>query len=240
MTKNSAGPAWASTRRSDAEESDPRAESLDDRSEVALVRGEDAESPPMGDRNDVNVDDVRGASSAGQRADVMCLVLEERHDLAAAEEPPKLRLPAGPTHLGDNRSGRDRHRSELQAGSVVRPNLSIGPIGGDESAGVVDDGHADRLRARRGAALICDATRPRAAASSASLNAPCSASHSPTAARPSRMRSARRAAFVIHAETLTPSAAAASTTWSRTSGSTVMASFGDGFPLGMRRSLLLR
>lgn len=235
MTKNSAGARLISSDgRSDAEDGDTRAESFDNRSQVVLVRGEDSESPPMGDGDDMNVDHVSGASSACQRADVMCIVLEERHEVAAAEESPKLRLSAGPTHLGDDRSGRDRHGAKLKAGAVVRPNLAIGPIGGDESAGVVDDGHADRLRARRGAAPICEATRPRAAASSASLNAPCSASHSATAARPSRVRSARRAAFVIHAETLTPSASAASTTWSRTSGSTVMASFGDGFPLGMR------
>src|SRR5205823_5923469 len=69
--------------------------------------------------------------------------------------------------------------------------------------------------------------------SSSSVNAPCSASHSATADSPSRTSSARRAALVIHADTLTPSSAAASMTFSWTSGSTVIASFGEGFPLGM-------
>ena len=75
--------------------------------------------------------------------------------------------------------------------------------------------------------------RARAARSSAGVNAPCSASHSATAASPSRIRRARRAASVIHAETLFPSASAASSTLDRTSASTVTASFTAGFPLGI-------
>ena len=50
---------------------------------------------------------------------------------------------------------------------------------------------------------------------------------------PSRMRSARRAALVIQAETLMPSSAAAASTWACTSDPTVMANFGDGSPRGM-------
>jgi hypothetical protein len=63
------------------------------------------------------------------------------------------------------------------------------------------------------------ASRLRAASSSSGVNAPCLASHLATPASPSRTTRARRAASVIHAETLIPSAAAASTMPACTSGS---------------------
>src|SRR5260370_36512511 len=81
------------------------------------------------------------------------------------------------------------------------------------------------------------APQRRPASSSSVGRGPFSASHSATAARPDRTRKARRAAAVIHAETLTPSAAAALTTSAWTSGSTVMASFGEGLPRGMKQSI---
>lgn len=116
---------------------------------------------------------------------------------------------------------------------MIGPHLAVGPVGRDERSGVVDHAHAGRRRERLGTALSSPATLALAAASSASLKAPCSASHSATAARPSRTNNSRRAAAVIQAETLTPSSAAAAKTFSWTSGSTVIASLGDGFPLGI-------
>src|SRR5262249_30238909 len=111
----------------------------------------------------------------------------------------------------------------------------ITSIGRDQRAGVVNDAaHAERRgrAARRGRRP--DAKRWRAALSSASVKGPCSASHSATAASPSRILSASLAASVIHAETLTPRRAASASTCAWTSGAIVIASFGEGFPVGIR------
>ncbi len=95
---------------------------------------------------------------------------------------------------------------------MIRPHGSVRSLRSNEGGSVVDDAHAERFRAWAELAPTCEATRRWAASSSASVSGPCSASHSATATSPSRTSSARRAARVIHAETLTPSAAAASTT----------------------------
>ena len=113
---------------------------------------------------------------------------------------------------------------------MIGPDLPIVALGGDQHTGVVEDAHAERagLEAR-----ISAATRRRAASSSASVRGPCSFSHSVTARSPSRMTSARLAARVIQAETLRPSSAAAERIPSWTSGSTVIASLGEGRPRDM-------
>jgi hypothetical protein len=46
----------------------------------------------MSDRDDVNVDYIVRTRSAGERADLMCFNVPERHDVAAPKEPPQLRL----------------------------------------------------------------------------------------------------------------------------------------------------
>src|SRR5712691_4559177 len=113
---------------------------------------------------------------------------------------------------------------------MIGPDLPIVPLGSDQHTGVVEDAHAERagLEPR-----IWAATRRRAASSSASVRGPCSFSHSVTARSPSRMTSARLAARVIQSETLPPSAAAAERIPSWTSGSTVIASLGEGRPRDM-------
>lgn len=224
-------------QRSNADDVNRRWQRLCDGAEVALVRREHAEASLVGHSNHVNVHDVRRARRTGERTDRVRVIGEERHDLASPQETTKLRLATGATHLRNDRRSRHGNNTELEAHPMISPHGAIRPISGDQRTGVVDDRHAER--GRRGL-VICEATRARAAASSSSVNDPCSASHSATAARPSRINSSRRAAFVIHADTLTPSAAAASTTRSRTSGSTVIANFGDGFPLGIPKSLLPR
>src|SRR5438552_11901689 len=115
---------------------------------------------------------------------------------------------------------------------MIGPDLPIVPLGSDQHAGVVEDAHAERagLEPR-----ISAATRCRAASSSASVRGPCSFSHSVTARSPSRMTSARLAARVIQAETLTPSSATAERIPSWTSGSTVIASLGEGLPRDMTK-----
>ena len=113
---------------------------------------------------------------------------------------------------------------------MLGPNPALRVVGGDQDAGVVNHRSHPDDRFRRG--VFCS-TRARAAASSAGVSAPCSLSHSATAASPSLTSRARRAASVIQAETLFPSASAASTTLEWTSASTVTASLTAGFPLGI-------
>jgi hypothetical protein len=115
---------------------------------------------------------------------------------------------------------------------MIGPDLPIVPLGSDQHTAVVEDAHAGRagLEPR-----ISAATRRRAASSSASVRGPCSFSHSVTARSPSRMTSARLAARVIQAETLTPSSAAAERIPWWTSGSTVIASLGEGRPRDMAK-----
>ncbi|MDQ1479308.1 MAG: hypothetical protein QOI44_169 [Actinomycetota bacterium] len=114
---------------------------------------------------------------------------------------------------------------------MLRPNRACVSISCDERARVIDR----RVHAVRRVRRLRFASRLRAASSSSAVKAPCLASHSATPASPSRTTSARRAASVIHAETLIPSAAAAATMPACTSGSTVMAIFGEGFPRGITK-----
>jgi len=113
---------------------------------------------------------------------------------------------------------------------MLGPNSALGTIRRDQDACIIDNGLHRGERFRR---AVFDPMRVRAAKSSAGVNVPCSASHSATAASPSRIKRARRAASVIQAETLFPSASAASSTLEWTSASTVTASLTAGFPLGI-------
>jgi hypothetical protein len=155
----------------------------------------------------------------------MCLGLVECSDFAPAKKLPHLRLLRRAAGLRDHWSRYERHEPCFEAYSVLGPNVPFTAIGGDENARVVH--HGSHRRAR----LL--ASRRRAASSSCVVRAPCSASHSATASKPSRMRSARRAAAVIQAETLIPSASAASITLAWTLASTLIASFTAGLPRGM-------
>lgn len=107
--------------------------------------------------------------------------------------------PAGTADPGHHRSRGQRHRAQLEAGPVVRPQPPVGSLDGYQSAGVIDDRHVERLP---GGPVVrtSSATRRRASAISDSLSPPCSASHSSTPARPLRATRARRAAFVMGAQ----------------------------------------
>ena len=71
----------------------------------------------------------------------------ERDGLAAPKEATQLHLAVRAAHLGDHRGGRPRKVSELQTDAMIGPGLAIVPCGGDEHRGVIDDAHADRVRA---------------------------------------------------------------------------------------------
>ncbi len=129
-----------------------------------------------------------------------------------------------------------RDEAEFKTSLVVRPGPAVVAIRRHEDSGGVDE-TAQAVRPVFRPSPSCDRTLRRASAISFPVNRPCSDSHRATAARPARLARASLAALVIQAETLTPSRAAAARTLSWTSGSTVIASFGDGFPRGMKTIL---
>jgi hypothetical protein len=91
---------------------------------------------------------------------------------------------------------------------VLGPGPPLVSIGCNENGSVIDDGaHAGRRTVRD--VRNCARTLRRASSISSPVNGPCCFSHKATAAKPARLRSASRAALVIHAETLTRSRAAA-------------------------------
>lgn len=179
----------SSAHCSDADDGNRGWKSVRDRPEVAFVGGEHSEAALMRDCNHMDVHDVRPACRTRECTYGVRVPVEQRHYLAATQETAKLSLTTGPTRLRDDRRGRHGNNSELEPHPMISPHGAIGPVGSDQCAGVVDDSHADR--ARRGRLVICDATRARAAASSESVNGPCWASHSATAASPSRINSWR-------------------------------------------------
>src|SRR5271170_5503173 len=132
--------------------------------------------------------------------------------------PPELNLRGGAADLGDYGGRYRRNDPCFQPDPVLGPGGSGVAVRGHQDARVIHHRcHADCRSGWSAPAL------PRAACSSSRVKAPCSSSHSETAASPSRTMRARRAAAVIQADTLTPSAAAAATTWAWTSASTVIA-----------------
>jgi len=152
------------------------------------------------------VRDVARLRPPEQRSHAMGSLFVQSNHITAPEEPSELRLLRRPAHLRDDRRRDARHDPHLQSSPMLRPKEARVPVGGDQRPRVVDH-RSHRLRerrARRRARPCFDSTCSRASSISSSVNTPCAASHSPTAASPSRIRSARRAAAVIQAETLTP------------------------------------
>ena len=68
---------------SNRNEGDPRSKGLDNRLEVVLIAGDDTKSSTMGDGYDMHVNDIGGARPAGESADVVDFVFEERHNVTA-------------------------------------------------------------------------------------------------------------------------------------------------------------
>jgi hypothetical protein len=178
----------------------------------------------------VRVDHIGGSRAAEEFSDLVSLLGSETHNVAAAQETAQLHLPWRSADLSNHWSCRERNNAKLKTGAMIGPDVAIVAVSPNQQPGVVHRAHAERrpVEVRSSSAILL-----RAASSSASVSEPCSCSHSATARKPSRTSRALRAAAVIQAETLSPSWAAAATTCSATSGSTVIASFGEGFPLGM-------
>lgn len=94
----------------------------------------------------MGIDDVAGVRPTQQRTYFMGLATGEGGDLASPQESMQLRLPGRSAHLRHHRRSRDRCDAELEAGSMISPNVTVAPISSDENAGVIDDAHADRGR----------------------------------------------------------------------------------------------
>jgi hypothetical protein len=157
-------------------------------------------------------------------------LLSQAHHLTTSQQPAELDLRGRPADLNDDRGGNHGDDACLQPYSVLCPYAAAVAVRRNQDGSIVNHWrHADRCSGPR------RPMRRRAASSSSRVSAPCSASHSATAIRPSRSLRACLAAAVIQADTLTPSASAAATTRAWTSGSTVMASLGEGLPRGMKK-----
>ena len=198
--------------------------------EIVLLRGVHGCSRPGSGQRQVSVDHIGGSRAAEEFSNLVSPLRSEPHNVAAAQETAQLHLPWRSADLSYHRSCRERNNPKLKTGAMISPDVAIVALSRNQQPGVVHRAHAER---RPVEGRNSSATRLRAASISASVSEPCSCSHSATASRPSRTSRALRAAAVIQAETLIPSWAAAATTCSATSGSTVIASFGEGFPLGM-------
>lgn len=134
--------------------------------------------------------------------------LPQRNDHAPSQETPELSLLWGPADLGDHWCRNQWNNAQFQTDLVFSPSSPLIFIGGHENGDVVDNStHAGRRTVRD--ARSCARTLRRASFISSVVRRPYCFSHSATAAKPARCRSASRAAAVIHAETLTPSRAAA-------------------------------
>ncbi len=181
---------------SDASNVQPKGQLVGESAQVSRVRGPDRRRARSGAQHDTCVDTIGAAGPPQQSANIVRVRNPERCDTAAAKKPPQLHLARGATHLRHNRSGGCRHDAGLEPGTVISPHLTVATVGSNEQARAVD-AHAVRD----------PVARP--ASSSASVKCPCSRSHSATAASPSRISSARRAAAVLQAHTLMPSPATA-------------------------------
>jgi hypothetical protein len=158
------------------------------------------------------IDNVRGSGHSKQPPCLVRFVLAKRNDHAPGQEAPELDLLWGPADLGDNGRRNQWSNAQFQADLVFSPSPPLVSIGCHENGSIIDDGaHAGR-RTLRGV-RNCARTLRRASSISSAVNCPCCFSHKATAAKPARLRSASRAALVIHAETLTPSRAAARRTF---------------------------
>jgi hypothetical protein len=67
----------------------------------------------MGSRDDVDIDDIGRVRSSSERADVVCIVVTEWHDVAAPQKAPQLSLSAGPAHLRDHWSRCRGYKADL-------------------------------------------------------------------------------------------------------------------------------
>jgi hypothetical protein len=160
------------------------------------------------DRHHNGVNNVRRSRHSKQPPCLVRFALAKRNDHAPSQEAPELDLLWGPADLGDNRRRNEWNNAQVQADLVFSPRPPLVSIGSHENGGVINDGaHAGRRTVRD--VRNCTRTLRPASSISSAVNGPCCFSHEATAAKPARLRSASRAALVIHAETLTPSRAAA-------------------------------
>jgi hypothetical protein len=163
-------------------------------------------------RHHNGIDNVRRSGHGKQPPCLVRFALAKGNDHAPSQEAPELDLLWGPADLGGNGRRNQWNNAQFQADLVFSPSPPLVSIGRNQHGGVIDDGaHAGRRTVRD--VRNCARTVRRASSISSAVNDPCCFSHKATSAKPARLRSASRAALVIHAETLTPSRAAAARTF---------------------------
>jgi hypothetical protein len=125
---------------------------------------------------------ITGACAAEQSPSEVSPLLGQANHLTPSQEPPELDLRRRAAHLNDNRSGDHWDDSGFQPHSVLGPDAADVTVSSNQDASVINN----RRHAERCSGLLIP-TRRRAASSSSRVSAPCSASHSATAMRPSEL-----------------------------------------------------
>src|SRR5450755_379467 len=216
------------------EEPDLDAEGVGDAGQVAGVAGHDRGLVTHGSGDDDGIDDVGGARRRAGDAGGAAGGLVVRKNVAALEDTRDLVLGAAAPGLGQHDHRDDR--ADARGGDLVvqGQGVRIAPFGGQERAGVVDDGgHYPAARCGSSPSRPASARNARARWRDAAGSGPCSLSYSATssraAARAAACRAAARAfsvaASASHADTGMPSPAAAALIVSSTSGGTEIDSF---------------
>ena len=181
-------------------------QSVGDRVQIIGITRNDLFGSAPSDHNNTGVDDVRRRRVPQNLPHESGMFLGELVHSTSGEESRQLGLgPASPGLREDSDRNR-RTESLLKNPAMKSPHCPLAPLSGNERTRVVDvAAHEARRRALR-------VKKRSAAASSAVVNAPCSASHSATPRSPSSIRNACSAASFNHDETLTPRRSAAACT----------------------------
>jgi hypothetical protein len=195
------------------DDAQPRTGDRDEAFDVNAVTRDDIRPPLHSEADYRGIGDIGCSRFPQQRASSVRSSFVQGNHLAAAQQTAELRLFRRTADLRDNRGGNAGQDAQFESRAMFCPETAVVSLGRNERARVINDRpHRPRNRRAPVPSACFARTRARALIISTSVKAPCSFSHSVTAASPSRRRSERCAAAVIHAETLRPSARAARTT----------------------------
>src|SRR5258706_12516225 len=215
-------------------ELDLDADGVGDAGQVAGVAGDDGGLVADGGGDDDRVDDVGGPGGGAGNAGSAAGAVVVGDNVAALEHAGDLVLGSAAPGLGQHDDGHER--AYAGGGDFVVQGEEVGavPFGGEQGAGVVDDGR-HQLAARWGSSSSSPVSvrNWRARCRDSAGRGPCSCSYSAissrAAARPAACRAAARAfsvaASASQVETGLPSPAAAALMVSSTSAGTEIESF---------------
>ena len=193
--------------------------------DVLGIAGENGVASRARSDHDGSVHDVGCLRPSKRRSGRAALRFRQWIDGAAEQETRHLWLRPPAPRLSEDRGWDGRAQAALQQATMQCPDEAIVALRGNEHARVV--GVAAHVVRRRRVGWSRSLS---AAASSSSLNAPCSASHAATAARPFSICNAAFAASFSQAETLNPRRRAARAAPSAVPSSKAMDNFLAAIP----------